>query len=380
MRCLICAVFLIVFAGPVWSMDEEKGRQFNEAYRAYNEAYDEGRYEDAIPHAKTSLTLAEDLLANRPDQIALMTFNLGHLYFKARKIEEAVPWLELAVDRYKSAFGPDDMQLAEPLLTLGEAYQYDHSAFRVWSPHRLFEDVLDLTERHYGKNHPNLSEPLRRLALDATYRGNGRAAERYLERALSVTGSAGPEYAGEHARNLFEFAKLQMAKDHNKEARKHMLAAIGALESLDPRPLELLLTAHAAMIEIYERLEEGNKATYHVQYIAKAAPGIETEEPESLFRKVPDYPYVARKKCAAGSVEFRFTIDREGRARDVEVTGGENVALFKDAGIEALKRSRFKPKVVDGEVVEAPNQETSMAWGLASRSPGALHSKTCRIP
>lgn len=72
---------------------------------------------------------------------------------------------------------------------------------------------------------------------------------------------------------------------------------------------------------------------------------------EPLELTAPQYPRRARVRGLQGSVGAAFTIDRQGRVRDIEVQESKPAGVFDRAVKEALAEWRFAPMTRDGEPV-----------------------------
>jgi protein TonB len=66
----------------------------------------------------------------------------------------------------------------------------------------------------------------------------------------------------------------------------------------------------------------------------------------------PDYPQRAQRKKLEGYVDLHFTASTEGDVKDVVVSASEPQGVFDEAAVRAIKRWKFKPKEVDGQVIE----------------------------
>lgn len=73
-------------------------------------------------------------------------------------------------------------------------------------------------------------------------------------------------------------------------------------------------------------------------------------EIEVLERPRPYYPHSAQLFCLTGWVKTRFTIDAEGRSRDLEVVESQPGGVFEEATLEAISRWRFVPACREGRV------------------------------
>ncbi len=67
----------------------------------------------------------------------------------------------------------------------------------------------------------------------------------------------------------------------------------------------------------------------------------------------PSYPRQALEKSLSGDVRVRYTVDTEGRVRDVAITASNPPGVFDDVALAAVRRWRFKPYELDGQRVEA---------------------------
>lgn len=71
-----------------------------------------------------------------------------------------------------------------------------------------------------------------------------------------------------------------------------------------------------------------------------------------LVRIPPKYPRVASRRGIEGVVTVSFIITKEGTVRDPKVVKAEPANVFNDAALAAIRKWKFKPKLVDGQAVE----------------------------
>ncbi len=81
--------------------------------------------------------------------------NLGSIYQKLGKFEQADALLRLALDRHKSLFGADSEEVAESLIALG-LLRSDQAHLE--EAEQLVRDGLAMTRRHVPPNHPALAK------------------------------------------------------------------------------------------------------------------------------------------------------------------------------------------------------------------------------
>jgi periplasmic protein TonB len=71
-----------------------------------------------------------------------------------------------------------------------------------------------------------------------------------------------------------------------------------------------------------------------------------------LVRVPPQYPQRAARRGVEGLVTVSFIITKEGSVRDPEVIEAHPPGMFEQAALQAIQRWRFKPKRVEGQLVE----------------------------
>jgi len=66
----------------------------------------------------------------------------------------------------------------------------------------------------------------------------------------------------------------------------------------------------------------------------------------------PQYPRRALLSNIEGFVTMEFTIKPDGSVTDIDVVAAKPPGIFNAAAVTALRRWKFKPKIVDGQAVE----------------------------
>ena len=78
--------------------------------------------------------------------------------------------------------------------------------------------------------------------------------------------------------------------------------------------------------------------------------------PENKLRRTafmaPSYPTRARERGTEGWVDLEFTVAKDGTTRDAMVRAAEPAETFDRAALDAVKRWRYEPRVVNGKVIE----------------------------
>ena len=83
-----------------------------------------------------------------------------------------------------------------------------------------------------------------------------------------------------------------------------------------------------------------------------------------VVRVAPIYPPRAQEKGVEGWVVVQFTVTESGSVRDASVVDSEPKRIFNRAAIRAIKKWKYKPKIVNGKAVSQPNQKTKIDFTL----------------
>ena len=65
------------------------------------------------------------------------------------------------------------------------------------------------------------------------------------------------------------------------------------------------------------------------------------------------YPVAAARSQTSGFVVVKFTVDPEGSVGNVEIVNSSPRSVFDSAAEQAIRRSKFKPALKDGQPVAA---------------------------
>ncbi|UTV29896.1 energy transducer TonB [Photobacterium atrarenae] len=83
-----------------------------------------------------------------------------------------------------------------------------------------------------------------------------------------------------------------------------------------------------------------------------------------LYRVQPNYPPRAQKRGMEGYVVLSFTIDPQGRPTDIKVVEAKPRRIFERDAVQALRRWKYQPKVVDGAAIAQVGQTIKLEFKL----------------
>jgi periplasmic protein TonB len=95
-----------------------------------------------------------------------------------------------------------------------------------------------------------------------------------------------------------------------------------------------------------------------------AAAGPSDADVVPLVRVSPQYPARALQRGVEGWVQLRFTITEAGTVKDVAIVKAEPSSYFEEAATSAVRKYKYKPKIVDGKAVERPGVEIILSFRL----------------
>ena len=298
-----------------------------------DQAVDSFRYAQHIAHRQDGVWASKQVTA--VERLATINHLRGHLIDADREFK-----MLLTID--EKHYGRDSEELVPRLLQLGQYFSM-RAAARLLNNERLssarrvsiqqereelfrtslkmFRRALQIVEATHGKNDLRLIEALQRLAQARVLHGNGRAAERALERVLSIVSSNPSSDAPEIAQAMIQLGDLYTVTSDSRSA------------------------------EMYEKAWEVlDSPEYHAQQVETfgAPRQIFPNAPKSLRENRPS------EATRAGEQLFvmgEYGIDRFGRVDNLRILQ-TNVSPEQRRHFRAeLHSTRFRPRIVEGEAV-----------------------------
>jgi len=84
-----------------------------------------------------------------------------------------------------------------------------------------------------------------------------------------------------------------------------------------------------------------------------------------IVKVQPVYPRRAQSRGLEGYVIVEFTVTKQGTTRDVRVVEAKPSSIFDRSAIQAARKFKYKPRVVDGEAIEVPGVQNKITFKMA---------------
>ncbi len=89
-----------------------------------------------------------------------------------------------------------------------------------------------------------------------------------------------------------------------------------------------------------------------------------TGDATPIVRINPKYPPVAAREGIEGWVQLSFNVSATGEVIDAQVTNAEPKRIFDREALRAIKRWKYRPKVIDGVAQVQTNQSVQLDFKL----------------
>jgi TonB family protein len=357
---------------------------------------------DARAEYRKALDILEELYGPRSIENVSVLISLAGLN-RAGFGEPDAEYLLEALSIQKEA-APDDLLAYSDLAVeagklMTRADPTREGAIEILSP------LLEELEREFGRESAELvpvlmvlgkaeADPFKDTRQSARYRRAIRIAEDVLsEQPLQVASlklEAGRDLlymartdSGEHyLRSAYETFDELLGADHELTATAQM--SLGELRYVQEKfsaAEDLLLTSleffaskpqfqsseqriRTLLVDGYEREGESDKATEHVLELGRLVRFSENQALVPLFRVEAEYPARDLEAGRQGRVIVGFTVDRNGRPKDLFIVSSDVTESMQQAAMDAVSRYRYAPRVVDGSPVDVPNVSTSITFNI----------------
>ncbi|NMH65887.1 energy transducer TonB [Shewanella salipaludis] len=334
---------------------------FTRAYRDYQTSVQAGDVAEIESRAAAAYLLGQSIYAKDSLDLTNLALNwataLSGLSAQfpmtedgKRHRSQAYRLYETALVVYVQHYGEQALELIDPLLGAGGSADEPKDA------KRHLEHAIDIAERN---DNSRLVADAKMAAFNTLSKTNlyTPKVRNYAFEAYDIYRQTLPENALVRVKATFIVGAIKFSQKQDNEAEALLLEVIKQFDVLDyTHPFAL--SAHAYLVELYERQDEREKSTRHCIAIGSMRPWSETQEQTPLFRVAPDYPMSYRKQHKNGWVQVDFTVDENGFVTNPVVIASQGGSLFERESLKTIKKWRYAPKFVDGK--PSPAQTRTM--------------------
>lgn len=231
-----------------------------------------GRYEEAEKLFRECLAVTGESLDD-PDALVMMS-NLGHIYMKLGKLDQAEEQFLRALEGYDRVLGPEHDKTLSVRCALASLYELQK---RFDESMALHQEVLDIRRRTFGEMHPSVHNSLHNMANLLMAQGKPRESIEVSREAITVArtslGDRHPALALSLA--LLGFALRDTGDPANyPEAEKVMLEALDILEATLPPDHPFTQNTLRGLRRLYGKDAMNDPAKYaEIDARIKSSPG-----------------------------------------------------------------------------------------------------------
>ena len=341
---------------------------FKQTYQAYQQAVNTSDWPQALQLSEAALTQGLKVFKTDGPNVANLRFNFARELARAGRTARAIEQLQMCIEAKRALYGPDSDQLVGPLMELGNAVATTDTR----SAAKTFSHAIRIAGH---QTDPALTAQLQLEAgLTQVKFEDGAGAKPFLEPAHAFyLGQFGPSdgRAGIAALNL---GKIYANEGSDEKARQILTSALKAFTGDAPVSKQFDAGTRRLLVTVLERLGRDEDALPHRIAIARSNAANGATKPELLYRDtgVPGLRHNQGKDGQSprpsGEVSLAYTVDANGKPRDIVVESSDNKAL-NDAAIAFVKTFRYAPAIAAGKPVATRN----VKFDFRLRSPVPVH-------
>lgn len=369
---------------------------------------EERRFEEALPYAETMAELTEAEFGSPSTELATSLANLAYIQRSLQNFDESNEAFVNAIDMFRDIEGPFTPSTINLLVSMGANFATTGEYFQALN---IFEEARTVNRRAYGLLNPDQIEIVYHISSTLANMRRFEEAHQLQQDALRIMERVHGSDSLEVLPYIYRYAEWLTNGFQFEPARNQYLRAMDIIHELDGPESGLLVKPLREMGNTFrvQKLAEGRGigALRRALELAEAQAEPDNLELARVLRDIGDWytafsrlgpsrdeylrswellgsvedgerlrtewfndddgDYVLREYpstrgivdagepgAVEGFVRIVFDIDVDGKPRNVAVLESDPPE-FKDTTMRrAIGRSRFRPRVVDGEFVYAP--------------------------
>ena len=338
---LIAIILVVFFIAPVAAAD--KGKDFQRAYRSYQQHIEANNLEQALPAAEDAYKLGSRLYGRKSLNAAKLAINYATLLNDTGEFKRARRVLKGKLKIMEEAYDSDADELVAILMELGRA---EFDTRRPKDGLAYFERISAMLDNHEndlyrGMKNWDIVKILLRRQGNAFTRKYVEAAHEYYSNQL-IPSDIRLGLASYH------MALWKLADNQFEEAVSYLDASLIAFKTDESQMHELEKTVRMMLVNTLENAKESELATTHCLALGRNQTWKVPAKP--LYFSMPDFPPELTNTALVGEFTLEFTIDEDGFVRNPGVTRSTH-ADMDEVVMEAIGKFRYAPRFVEGKPV-----------------------------
>ncbi len=369
---------------------------------------EERRFEEALPYAENMVELTAEEFGSPSTELATALTNLALIQRRLENYDESNEAFVNAIDAFRDMEGPFTPSTITPLVTMGANYYSTGEYFQALP---IFEEARTVNRRAYGLLNPDQIEIVYHISATLANMRRYEEAHQMQQDALRLMERFHGSDTLEMLPYVYRYAEWLTSGFQFETARDQYLRAMDIIREFDGPESGMLVRPLRLMGNTFrvQKLAEGRGigALRRALEVAEAQAEPDTRELARVLRDIGDWytafsrvgtsgenylrawellgsvedgeslraewfddgdgDYVLREypssrgvvdadepEAVEGYVRIVFDVDIDGKPLNVNVLESDPPG-FKDATMRrAIGRSRFRPRIVEGELAYAP--------------------------
>ena len=307
---VVCFSFLIAGANAA---------DLTESYQESTRLMAEGKYLEAIPHAKSAYDASVTKYGRLHKTTTTLAMNLGTITLFAGHLKDARALLRRALTATETVHGEDSINTVDPKIRLAQSLATLDPKDAKWQIAKnmsealeLYESAVDLALSQIG------SESVAAIEIEAAmvFARSAQGAENGLtlaERAANRLKNPNSQNVEGAARANLWIGILSNRLNKPEQAQRALERAL-QIDGLEKVSLKTKRDIHVELVRHFEAQDERAKATPHIQAISALTPvsGAPIARISPLYWTEPDWAAVTRLPAKEQKMQVEFGIDSEG--------------------------------------------------------------------
>lgn len=369
MKLLFKITLLIIFVQnyhPAFADEAADKADFKKLYAEFNDLYTNSEAIGSIIEVGEKLyILTPKVYGKNHINTAFVTYNLAGLYDEkggdARNADEKRAF-ELYDEYFKILEALNTPYDHDYVVRYFAFVKAEYNAHTYNSNKKYYKKLLRILKN--TKNDDDEKATIYFTIAKQLYgRGSYKEAQKIFNTAKTLYQMAYDKNNIKVGETLYWIARTYTRRNKTKDAIKNFEAALHILEKSDiQKNILMTLTAYKALIQIYSKKGDTEKATPYVLAHAYKRPDNHKQLRDPIYKFSPDTPGVVQRKKAGESiiVIIEFDVDENGFTKDIFVSSSNNKTVERIA-LKAVKSYRYSPMIINGSPRSMNNfQDTFM--------------------